>query len=246
MLLTGERIFRTRERLNTIDSPNTNGHIDVLSNRILGLEERIENFAAEASKRYRVLKDNVKKLKGEVLDSKEEREREFEHKVSELLQVERTFEESIETERQARKIEENKQFRSLDENCKFFKLELQREAEARAESAIEIEAALNNDIPKLAEGIKQECADREETDHNIIKKFDEEFGELNKEINGERLAREENDQAIMDMLRDVVNRVQREVTNEKKERQSSEESLLTLLEDTCAKLNNATGGNNRA
>ncbi len=241
MRLGSERIFKTFDRNGTVETASSSGHIDQLANKIMSLEERIENFASDSSKRYRVLKDNVKKLKNDIIESKEEGEKEFEHKVNELLQVERSFEETIDTEKQARKVEENKLFRQLDENYKLFKTELAREAETRIESAREIEACLNTDIPKLVEGIKQECVDREETDQNIIRKFQEEFTELTKEVSTEKQAREENEQAIFDMLKDVVERVKREIDNEKKERQASEESLLTLLEETCVKLNNATG-----
>lgn len=66
----------------------------------------MEGFATEASKRYRHLKDSVKRIKSDIAASKEERERDFETKVTELLQVERTFEETIDTEKQVPRVEQ--------------------------------------------------------------------------------------------------------------------------------------------
>ena len=245
-LNSASRLYRTEYIRSTLaQEPATppsfaSTHVDLLAGKILSLEERIESFAADAAKRYKQLKDTTKRIRTDITESREEREKDFEHKVAELLAVEKTFDETIETERVARKQEENKLFRVVDENYKLFKLELQREAEARCESAAEIDACLNTDIPRLVEGIKQECSDREETDQNILKKFQDEFTELGKEVQAEKTSREETEQAIFDMLRDVVERVKREIEIERRERQSAEESLLTLLEETCVKLSNAT------
>ena len=75
------------------------GQIDLLASKILGLEERMEAFQGEANRRYRHLKESVRKIKGDIVESREQREREFEQKVADLLSVEQTFEETIEGER---------------------------------------------------------------------------------------------------------------------------------------------------
>jgi hypothetical protein len=95
-----ERIFKT-EIKTTLCEPAAccGGQIDILASKILNLEERIENFGSDANKRYKLLKENVKKIKTDIVESKEEREREFEQKVAELLQVERTFEDTIDAEK---------------------------------------------------------------------------------------------------------------------------------------------------
>lgn len=93
--------FNDRSTRSQPADPQIGGsHIDLIASKILSLEDRMEGFASEASKRYRHLKDSVKRIKTDMVANKEERERDFESKVAELLQVERTFEETIETEKQ--------------------------------------------------------------------------------------------------------------------------------------------------
>ena len=45
------------------------------------------------------MKESVRKIKGDIVESRDQREQEFEQKVSDLLAVEQTFEETIEGER---------------------------------------------------------------------------------------------------------------------------------------------------
>ena len=98
-LQLNERQYRTESRNLHADTMHSGTHVDMIASKILALEERMESFATDAAKRYKHLKDNVKKIKTDIAVGKEERERDFEAKVSELLQVEKTFEETIDTEK---------------------------------------------------------------------------------------------------------------------------------------------------
>lgn len=98
-LQTSDRLFRSEARGSPIDSIHSGAHVDMIASKILALEERMEAYATDAAKRYKHLKESVKKIKSDIALSKEERERDFEAKVSELLQVEKTFEETIDTEK---------------------------------------------------------------------------------------------------------------------------------------------------
>ena len=106
----------------------------------------------------------------------------------------------------------------IDERFNIIKQEIIREAKARAENIDLINLALENDLPKLNEGIKNEISEREEMDRNIMKKSTEELLKFNEAIQNERKNREDSETAIYDMLKDVVAKVKAEIDNEKKSR----------------------------
>lgn len=101
-LQLNERQFRSDIRPLGVDTLHGNTHVDMIASKILALEERMESFATDAAKRYRHLKDSVRKIKTDIAVSKEERERDFEAKVGELLKVEKEFEDTIDNEKAVR------------------------------------------------------------------------------------------------------------------------------------------------
>jgi hypothetical protein len=66
------------------------------------------------------------------------------------------------------------------------KQELAKESSQRGQEVEYLREQLDLKIPKLADQVKIECAEREETDSNILKRFMEEAGDLNNELVGER------------------------------------------------------------
>jgi hypothetical protein len=76
--------------------------------------------------------------------------------------------------------------RQLDDKYMGLKQELAKESGQRGQEVEYLREQLDLKIPKLADQVKIECAEREETDSNILKRFMEEAGDLNNELVGER------------------------------------------------------------
>ena len=114
------------------------------------------------------------------------------------------FKSTIDNEVKCRKDSENRALRTLDEKYLLLKQDQTKEAQQRTQEVEYLREQLDLKLPKLADQVRMENSEREETDNNILKRFLEECNDLNTEQKGERKAREENEQAIFDMLIPVI------------------------------------------
>jgi hypothetical protein len=95
---------------------------------------------------------------------------------------------------------------------------------------------IENDIPKITEGLKEEQNEMIEMDNMLNKKITDETQRLVTTIMNEKKGREETEEALLEMLKAMINAMKNQLESERKERQSTQEYLIGLLDDMCNKI----------
>ena len=95
---------------------------------------------------------------------------------------------------------------------------------------------IENDIPKITEGLKEEQSEMIEMDNMLNKKIGDETQRLVSTIMNEKKSREETEEALLEMLKAMINAMKNQLESERKERQTTQEYLIGLLDDMCNKI----------
>lgn len=210
---------------------------DFLEKRIEVLEKKLEEFEEAEKKKFKGTSDLIKLIKETLEHSIEQKEKQIQLKLSPFLQHQEKTINMLQAEVKHRKTQETKILKHLDDKIASLKGDLARESIERNESIEWSKKALDVDIPKIAEEIRQQSKVNEEFIQGLVTKFSPEIQGLVQATESERHGREEHEKAVMDMKHDILERAKREIEQERNERIACEENLFGLLESTCAKIN---------
>ena len=126
--------------------------------------------------------------------------------------------------------------KSIEDNNKEVKLEIEKISTTRVDEMNGIRSALENDIPKLQQGIKGLALERDEFNGKFAKKAAENIAKVKEEISHEKEISSDTEEILLNSIKEVVNNTKKDLANEKKSRETTEGMLMRLLEDASNKL----------
>lgn len=106
----------------------------------------------------------------------------------------------------------------IDERFNYLNNELSKESKNRNESLENFQKIIETDIPKIAEGLKEEQNEMIEMDNMLNKKINDEMNRLVQVVMGEKKSREETEEALLEMLKAMINAMKNQLEAERKER----------------------------
>jgi len=111
-----------------------------------------------------------------------------------------------------------------------------RVEQGRAENEANLRRFLEEDIPRLYKGLKEEADSREAAEQDMLDNVLAQVADLRETLAAERKARENSEEAMVRTLEAVVAKMQSALQKETEERQRTEEMLQNLLQATCHKI----------
>ena len=217
---------------------------DKLDGTLANVGEKLIEFTEDSHNKFGNVREQLSKLYQQIEQDNSNFENVYDQKMQYLKALEEKVVDRFEEEAKLRKETERRAMLLIDERFTYLNNELNKESKNRNESMENFQKIIETDIPKIADGLKEEQGEMIEMDNMLNKKINDEMQSLVSTVMNEKKSREETEEALLEMLKAMINAMKNQLEAERKERyyffikkrQSTQEYLIGLLDDMCNKI----------
>lgn len=234
-----EKMVKLSNKMNTLHDgldQERNKRFEHLQIRLRNMDESMSASEAYGAKKFNVVKDHLIKFQGELVDEFQTGNKFAEEEIQKVGAAQKDLEDTLEDERKCRTEMEARVLSDFEAKTRALKFDIDNEGSGKHNSHFKLRRYLEQDVPKLYEGLKEEQQNREAMEHRMLEKAMEEVDHLHGVVVAEKKAREDTEEAMLRMMEDVVAKMHAEVNMEREERSRTQQMLVALLDETCRKL----------